>query len=410
MRVTTQPLAELNLPSLVFEDQSFRDDPLPYFVAARQKHPWLASCKFGIVVTEYGAMKDLMWKDDSMRTALSDVVGMMNAKGTPWGRFMGEQILAYHGDKHKRMRELLASAFSARQALRHRPLMRQTIAALLDQWVPKGAFDFEEFASNFPIAVMCRLIGAPAEIIPLLRDSMETLGVTALMLDPDVMDDAQKAAQTMFDSVEELIARRRAGERLDDEEDLLDILLAIRASDGMSEDELLNLLVLMFVAGYDTSKNVLTLTMNVLLDHLDNYARCAIEPEFCAKVVEENFRFLSVSTVPRVTTRDIDYRDVRIPEGTMLWFPLSVAGRDPSVAPDADHFNPEREHKNRHIGFGRGMHMCLGQHIARAQIEEGLHQVAQRITNPRRAGSNGGWRPFTGTWGMSRLPITFDPA
>jgi cytochrome P450 len=93
----------------------------------------------------------------------------------------------------------------------------------------------------------------------------------------------------------------------------------------------------------------------------------------------------------------------------MLFFPVSVAGRDPRVAADAAEFNPEWEQANRHIAFGRGRHMCLGQHIARAQIEEGLHQIARRIANPRRAGPSG-WRPFFGVWGMKGLPIEFDPA
>ena len=93
----------------------------------------------------------------------------------------------------------------------------------------------------------------------------------------------------------------------------------------------------------------------------------------------------------------------------MLFRSVSVAGRDPHVAPDADRFDPLRDQKNRHIAFGRGQHMCLGQHIARAQIEEGLHQIARRIRNPRRTGPSG-WRPFFGVWGMIGLPIAFDQA
>ena len=102
----------------------------------------------------------------------------------------------------------------------------------------------------------------------------------------------------MYDMVEDLVARRRAGERLSEEEDMLDILIATHDSGGLTMDELLNLLILLFVAGYDTSKNALTMMMNQLIDRPEDYRRCAKDPAFCAKVVEENFRYATTSTIP----------------------------------------------------------------------------------------------------------------
>jgi cytochrome P450 len=353
-------------------------------------------------------MKDLLWMDDSMRVALGDIVEMMNAKGTYWAKFQEDMILNQNGAKHKRLRDALALAFTPRQAIKHRPLMREQIGKLLDEWAPRGAFDFEAFASHFPVSVITRLIGAPESLIPELIEALEVLG-QSLNMDPAFMAKLQAAAKLMYDTMGDLVARRRAGERIGPEEDMLDILIATHDRGDLTMDELLNLLILLFVAGYDTSKNAMTLMMNELLERPDDYRRCAEDPAFCAKVVEENFRHTTTANVPRQTAKDVEYRGVLIPEGTMLFFPLSVAGRDPEVAPDAAEFRPERELRNRHIAFGRGQHMCLGQHIARAQIEEGLHQMAQRLRNPRRTGPSG-WRPFFGTWGMRGLPIEFDPA
>ena len=403
-----QALAELELPHLAMEDPGFGENPWPHFEAARRQHPFLATCKFGLVVSEYQAMKDLLWMDDSLRMALGDIVEMMNAKGSWWGKFQEDMILNQHGAEHKRLRDVLAPAFTPRQAIKHRPLMREQIGKLLDIWAPKGAFDFEEFASHFPVSVITRLIGAPQSLIPELLEALETLG-QSLNMDPDFMAKLQSAAKLMYDTMADLVARRRAGERLSDDEDMLDILIATHDGGGITMDELLNLLILLFVAGYDTSKNAMTLMLNELIDRPDDYRRCAEDPAFCAKVVEENFRYTTTANVPRQTARDIEYRGVLIPKDMMLFFPLSVAGRDPGVAPDADRFDPARDQKNRHIAFGRGQHMCLGQHIARAQIEEGLHLMAQRLKNPRRTGPSG-WRPFFGTWGMRGLPIAFDPA
>ncbi|RYD94778.1 MAG: cytochrome P450, partial [Sphingomonadales bacterium] len=311
-----QALADLELPHLAMEDPSFGEDPWPHFEAARAAHPWLATCKFGTVVSEYGAMKDLLWMDDSMRMALGDIVEMMNAKGTPWGRFQEEMILNQTGAEHKRLRDVLAPAFTPRMALKHRPFMREQIAKLLDEWAPKGAFDFEEFSSFFPISVTARLVGLPADQIPVLKDALEVLG-QSLSLDPDYMGPLQAAAQQLYDAMEDLVARRRAGERLGPEEDMLDLLLATHDSGGMNMDELLNLLILLFVAGYDTSKNAMTLMMNQLIHRPDDYKRCAVDQAFCAKVVEENFRHTTTANVPRLTSRDIEYRDVLIPQGTM---------------------------------------------------------------------------------------------
>ena len=80
-----------------------------------------------------------------------------------------------------------------------------------------------------------------------------------------------------------------------------------------------------------------------------------------------------------------------------------------SYAENADEFIPGRKTEHRHIGFGLGPHMCIGQWLARAQIEEGFHLIAQRILNPRSTGPQG-FRPFPGVWGISGLPIEFDLA
>ena len=133
--------------------------------------------------------------------------------------------------------------------------------------------------------------------------------------------------------------------------------------------------------------------------------------DFCRKVVEEALRLFNPSTTFRFTKEDIVYRDVLIPKDTMLFFTLNVAGRDPTANPQADAFLPEREVDPalRHVAFGLGKHMCLGQYIARAQLQEGIHLIAQHMKNPREV-SEKGWRPFPGVWGIKGLPLEFEPA
>jgi cytochrome P450 len=403
-----QSIDDVELPLLPLDDPALAADPFPHFAAARAHHPWLARWQHGPIVTGYQAVRELMKMESRMRTPYDQLVDAMGARGTAWGRFQEGHILSRSGSGHKRMRDILAPAFTPRQANLHRPLMRRVIAELLEQWVPKAAFDFEEFASYFPITVTCTLIGASPAVIPQLRSSMEALGLSVSM-NPAYLPQLEQAIGTLDAFVHQLMQdRRKLGGKGDHSEDLLDLLLQAQDEGGLSERELADLLIFLFVAGFDTSKNVLTLAMFELLSRREMYRRCAEDITFCGKVIDETMRFHSVTTTNRLLCEDIVYRDVLLPAGTSLWFPWSVIARDPEAVENADDFQPERAQANPHLGFALGAHMCLGQFIARAQLEEGLHQIARRLGNPRSTGPRA-WRPFPGVWGIAGLPITFDP-
>ena len=216
----------------------------------------------------------------------------------------------------------------------------------------------------------------------------------------------EAAYQHLWRWVDGLIAARGRG---GDHDDLLGDLIAANTSGALSDVELRQMLIFLFGAGYDTSKNQLTLITYALLDRPEIWDRCAEDREYCDKVVEEGFRYASPSNTYREVTKEIEYRGVTIPEGTMLIFPLTQAGRDPASFADPETINPERNQVDRHLAFGRGIHVCLGQFLARANLEEGLHLIAQRLTKPRLVGEVT-WRPFPGTWGVRNLPIAFDAA
>jgi cytochrome P450 len=245
-------------------------------------------------------------------------------------------------------------------------------------------------------------------VIPSLKWSLETLGLSVSM-DRQYMDGFQKAIVIVNDFVQQLVADREQGKRWRDVPDLLDILLEAKKAGRMTDLQIRDLLVFLFAAGYDTSKNVLTLMMHELVQRPEIYARCAEDFVYCQKVVEETMRFHSPTSTNRLLTDDIVYRDVLLPKGTSLWFPWAIIGRDSSTIEDADEFRPEREQKHPHMGFALGAHLCLGQFIARAQLAESLHLIAQRIKNPKSPGPLG-WRPFPGVWGIKGLPIEFEPA
>jgi cytochrome P450 len=404
-----QRVDELDLAVLDWDNPAFAANPYPHFDAARARHPWLAKVPAGYVVFELQAIRDLLTRDDELRPSFDGIVDLMGARGTPWGRFTEEQMIALPEREHRLLRDTFAAKFTPRYANQLRPLMREIMEGLLAEWAPKSRIDFEEFASYYPVAVTARMVGAPIGAIPALRKSMETMGL-AFAMDPTKLPALNEAVLHMDAFAQDLLAARRAHPH-ETQEDLLDLLIDAAASGGISDRQLADLVIFLFVAGYDTSKNVLTYLVYLMLDRPDIYEKCAQDADYCRRVVEEGLRMFNPSSTFRITRQPVEYRGVIIPADTMLFFTLNVAGRDPTAFPDPDSYQPERtiDPARRHVAFGLGKHMCLGQYIARAQLQEGLHLIAQHMKHPRLDGEPG-WRPFPGVWGIKGLPITFEPA
>ena len=400
-----QNIAELELVRLPVDEQQFRRDPMPWIREARAKHSWLATTDYGYFVHGYEAIKDLIYMDDKLRPSYEELIEYYGVQGTPWAKFQVEQLIGHTGEKHRRIRTSVGDAFTPRNVNKHLHIIRGNIAALLDEWAPKGAFDFTEFAAYYPVSVLCALLGTTTEEIPSIRHALETQ-TRLTSMDRAIVPDLLAGYHILYDFCDRLIvAREKEGLK----DGLLDHLIRAKDSGRMDDTELRYLLMILFPAGYDTSKNMLGLIMNQMIQHPHYWVRCAEDLKFCYKVTEEMFRHTSTATMSRVANEDFEYKGVKIPANTALLFGNSTSGRDPTGFEDADVFNPDREHFSRHVAFGRGAHICLGQHLAKIQISEGLHLMAQRIKNPRLTGETE-WRPFLGVWGLETLPIEFDPA
>lgn len=385
--------------------QAFGDDPIPFIEAARREHDWLAATDIGYLVTSYRAIDDIMRLDAKLKMPGEEIVDIMGAHGTGWGRFAVDQMLVSDGERHSRLRGSISSAFGPGSVKRLRPVMQATIAAILDEWAPRQQFDFAEFASNFPVRVMFALLGVPTDQLDEIKASLEIHG-ESFNLEVEKMDIIEAGYQRLWRFVDGVIAARGPN---GGSGDLLDTMIAANAVGTLSDVELRQLLILIFAAGYDTTKNLTILMMHSLLANPAVYRRCAGDFDYCRKVVKEQMRYLTPSNTMRIVTEDFTYRDVDIPAGTMLVFPLSVSGRDGDLFAAPHAFDPERPEKTPSQGFGRGMHMCVGQFLAIANVEEGLYQIAQRIRAPKLVGDVK-WKLFPGVWGITTLPITFEDA
>lgn len=401
-------VTQLDLPDLPIESAEFSADPMRFLVPARASHPWLARFSKGYVVHGLEATRELLYRDDRMGPHFSGLVEYYGAEETDWGRFMRDQIATNSGPRHDRLRASVAAAFTPRHANRTRPLMRQVIGELLDEWTPRGAFDFADFASYFPITVMCGLLGVEAGPVRAIRDALD-LQMACMTMDRAIFPEILQAYGLLRSFAGGLIAEREAsGPREGDL--LLDALIEAKNSGRLEADELRDLLITLLLAGFDTSKNELTLTIYALLGRPEVLERCAADTEYCRRVIQESLRHTSVVSPSRTVFEEVEYEGIRFPAGTYICFAIALSGRDPAAYRDPMRFDPERVQQPRHLAFGRGTHICLGQYLATAQMEEGLHLIARRIASPRLAGEVE-WRPFrAGAWGIRSLPIEFDSA
>lgn len=394
------PLAtQMTLPELPIHEPAYQRDPAPFLDAARAQHPWLARSGDMFVVHAHQAIADLSLKDDKLIPAFDGVVKFYGAEGTEWAKFMNRNILAIHGAEHKRIRDSIANVFTPRAINAFRDVMRRNIIELLDAWTGKGTFDFADFAAQFPISVFCAILGTSAADVLQIRKALETQSLV-LSMNRELLPDLLAGYEAMTSYIDPLIAEHEARE---DGSGFLDALIAIKRSGQIDADDLRFLLIVLFNAGYDTSKNMITLIMHKMLDNPLYWERCAEDLEFCTKVVEEMFRHTSTAAVLRKVGEEFEYDGVLFPKDAMLFYANMSAGRDPRAFSDPETFDPERVHTTRHVAFGRGAHMCVGQHLARAQIAEGIHLIAQKITQPKLAGEVV-WRK-----GVRSLPIEFVP-
>lgn len=400
-------LTEMDLPLMPAETPEFAANPMPYVEEARQKHPWLAKSNVGgYIIHGYHPAKDIIGMDDNTHPFYPGVAKFYDAEGTEWGNFISEMMNATVGEKHRRLRMSVQSAFTPKNINRYRGLMREVISELLDEWAPKGRFDFADFAANFPITVFCGLLGVSSEVVPRIRDALEAQ-TASVSLNRDLRDSILAAFDVLWDFADTAIKEReKTG---GSSHGLIDTMIAAKKAGTINDTEMRQNLIMFAAGGYDTSKNMLSLIVHILMQHPEMWERCAEDIGYCRKVVNEALRHSGISTVYRSVVQDFEYDGVMFPKGTMLILMVSMAGRDPSVFPNPQDFDPERKNANQHVTFGRGEHFCIGMHLARAQIEEGLQLVAQRLHRPRLAGEVT-WRPYMGVWGLQTLPIEFDPA
>ena len=397
-------LSELDLPQIDLFDPEYARDPHATYLEA-SKESWIAKYQFGYLLLDYQSMRDFLRDDARCRTPNLDLIHMWNAQGSTFERFTAHQLVALRGSEHKRIRDLVAPAFTPRAASKHRGFMRETLEEIIDD-VKGQSCEFAEVSAKYPITVMCRLIGVPIEDVSNFGDWLEPQEA-AFGQDAAMLPAIEHGLVHMYEYVTELIdSRRKPGDHPDDL--LQDLVELAHEGDRLDDEELRTLLVLLLGAGYDTTKNQLNLLLKMLMDHPQEQEKLEKDPTRVKLVINESLRLRNaIGSLHRLNDVDIEYRDVLIPANTFMSIPTTFYGWDKQYAENPDNFDPDRSDAPKVMAFGQGIHICLGQFLARALLEEGLPILAQRIRNPRLNGEIVHRSPM-GIWGYKSLPIAFD--
>ncbi|MFD0535608.1 cytochrome P450 [Actinomadura luteofluorescens] len=286
-----------------------------------------------------------------------------------------------YGDDHRRLRTIISRAFTPRRTEALRPDVEEITRSLLDGLAasPGGRADLREaFAYPLPIEVICRLFGVPDETRPALRRCVDGVFNTAL-----TAEEAFANQTEMYGILQEFVAFRRR----EPADDLAGVLISSRDEDGsrLSEQELVDTLILMISAGHETTVNLLDQAITALLTHPEQYALVRSGEVPWTEVIEESLRWQApVANLPlRYAVEDIDVDGVTIGKGEAILAAYAAAGRDLALhGDDADLFDLRRANKE-HISFGHGVHYCVGSHLARLEAE---------IALPRSSPASPTWR------------------
>ncbi|WP_432003009.1 cytochrome P450 [Streptomyces sioyaensis] len=292
-------------------------------------------------------------------------------------------ILGMDPPDHTRLRTLVAKAFTVRQVEKLRPQVRQLTRELLDELEAAGPpVDLvDRYALPIPVAVICRMLGVPAEDRPLFRvwsdAALSTSSLTAAEFDANLEELRAYMGQ--------LIEEHRQAPR----DDLMTALIDARdVGDRLSELELVDLCVGILVAGHETTATQIPNFVLALLDHPGQLALLREQPQLIGNAVEELLRFVPLGSgagQPRYATEDVEVGGTLVRAGTPVLIAMGAANRDALRFDSPGTLDISRA-ANQHLGFGHGVHHCLGAPLARLELQEALGALLTRFPGLRLAG------------------------
>ena len=321
----------------------------------------------------------------------------------------GESLFAVSNTRHNKVRRLTTQAFTVQNANALRPRVIEVTNELIDAMEQKGppADLFEDYAIQTPMTVLCELLNIPQKDEKLFR----RWGKSIISITATEQERAEHWGQMM-----QYLAGVIEREKMQPGNNLLSTLIKARAQGGdavITQAELYSFAIGLIAAGFETVSTTFTNSAFILLQRpelLEQLKARIDDQEFIASAIEEILRITPIGPGrPRITRSEVELGGVTIPNGEVIFLSSTSANYDESIFDHADTIDFERQ-TNPMIAFGRGIHACLGQQIARMEMQVLWSTLLKRLPTIRLAvpPSEVPWRPDeTLTFGPSALPVTW---
>ena len=383
-------------------DPAFLDDPYPIYRRLREADPVHHHTLGFWVLTRhdhvFAALRDGRFGKGAVGSA---------AVGEPGSAAVEFSMVTSDPPDHTRLRALVSQAFTPGVVDALRPHIQHIADELLGRLDVREVTDLiERFAYPLPLIVICEMLGVPVEdherISAWSRDFTHVFDQRMLPPDSDPKRSGAAAYQALISYFRALIAERRAFPG----RDLLSALIAAKEEgDRLSEDELLGTCIVLLVAGHETTANLIGNGTLALLSNSVELRRLRGSPELIASAVEELLRYdAPVQRVLRIPSTDvkIDGRTITAGETVMLF--LGAANRDPEQFPEPDRLDITRA-DGRGMGFGGGIHFCLGASLGRLEAQIAIGTLVQRFPNIALATAKPHYRRNLTFRGLNALPV-----
>ena len=408
------------LLKLSLESGEYFSNPFPLFTDLRRDDPvFFSETLGGWVITRFQDVSEILHnhEDYSSKGRVLHLINKLDPavqKHLPLLQMHFATGLA-HSDapEHKRLRNLLAQAFTPKVSEAMRPIAHEVVTRQISNLSTSSDLIRDVFIP-VPALVVGRLLGSSEDDIPdLIRwaGAINGLYEKGGLIDPNKAIYAEKMLEEIRQFVTRLAGHRRALRikgKLDPTQDVLAGLVSVETDgDSLSDSELLSTVVTLFVAGHETTTHLLGNGMLALLRSDSELKRIQGNFELIPKAIDEMARFDgSVPRSWRITKRQMEISGVQIPQGELVLPILSAANRDESVFEDPDIFNISRDTR-KHLAFGRGVHVCLGAPLARIEGQEIIKQLLTKFPNISLNAKESElvWRKDVALRGLESLPV-----
>jgi pimeloyl-[acyl-carrier protein] synthase len=385
-----------------------RDDPWSLYRTLQEESPVFRTPDGAFVLTRYDDCVAVLRDPRSSVSMANLAPEAMTPQTGPYDIDLPVMLFQDPPD-HTRLRALVSKAFTPKVMEGMRTHIEQLVDDLLDVVVEEGRMDvLGDLAYPLPVTVICELLGVPVGD----RDQFRPWSSAASRLldgdlGPAVLNEGLVAAMQIINYLNDQVEDRRRHPR----HDLLTALVeAEEAGDRLTHEELLATATLLFVAGHETTMNLIGNGTYALLRHPDQVRRLRDDPSLVRDAVEEMLRFDGpVHLTGRITTQDVTLSGVTIPAGFQAVTLLAAANRDPARFDSPDALDVGRR-DNHHITFSSGSHFCLGASLARIEGQVVLSGMLRRLEDWELATPEPRYREHFVLRGLQELEMAFSPA